>query len=241
MALPLLDTRPTTQNQRVPRYFVPSEETPPSIRMDDMLTDVDDVIRGCYRQLFSEHLMLESSRQKALESQLRNRAISVRDFVRGLAKSDIFRELVMEPNDNYRFMEICFQRILGRGTYNQDERIAYSIIIGTQGLDGFIDALVDGDEYIMAFGDDTVPYQRRRLSEAPANLLNPRYGPRHRDRVGMRRSTSQMVRSYRATRPPKAGDPENYLTMARMLSPKGADRQRISVFDLKIPDMTTAR
>ncbi len=240
MALPLLATRPTTQNDRVPRYFVPSDETPPDNRMDDM-SDVDAIIRACYRQIYSEHLSLESSRQKALESQLRNRAITVREFVRGLAKSEIYRDLVMDPNDNYRFMEISFQRILGRATYNQEERIAYSIILATQGLNGFVDALVDGDEYLNAFGEDMVPYQRRRLSEQPANLLNPRYGARWRDRLGMRRSTADVVRSYRASRPLKAGDPAAYLDLARALKPTGAQRQSISVYDLRIPDMTTSR
>lgn len=240
MALPLLAIRPSTQNQRVTRYFVPSDETPPDNRMDDMAA-VDEIIRSGYRQVFSEHLTLESSRQKALESQLRNQAITVREFIRGLAKSETYREMVMDPNDNYRFVDLSFQRILGRPTYNQQERIAYSIILATKGLNGFVDALVDSDEYVTAFGEDNVPFQRRRLAEEPTNLLNPRYGARWRDRLGMRRSTADVVRSYRAARPPKAGDPAGYLDLARSLKPSGASRQTISVFDLRIPDMTTNR
>ncbi|MEN9223893.1 MAG: phycobilisome rod-core linker polypeptide [Thermostichus sp. HHBFW_bins_43] len=240
MSLPLLADRPTTQNVRVSRYFVASDETPPAYRPDDP-TGVDNVIRAAYRQIFSEHLMLESFRQKALESQLRNGAISVKEFVRGLGKSEVYRDLVMTPNDNYRFIEVTFQRFLGRPTYNQQERIKYSIIIATQGLDGFIDAVVDSEEYNTAFGDDVVPYQRRRLSEAPANLVTPRYGARWRDVSGVKRSTREVVRTYRLTRPPKPGEPENFLNMARMLNPTPAVRQNISVFDLKIPDMTTSR
>ncbi len=240
MALPLMDTRPSTQNQRVTRYFVPSDETPPDNRADGE-ADLDETIRASYRQIFSEHLILDTSRQKALESQLRNQAITVREFIRGLAKSEIYRDLVMGPNDNYRFVDLSFQRILGRASYNQEERIAYSIILATKGLNGFVDALVDGEEYLTAFGEDMVPYQRRRLSEQPANLVNPRYGARWRDKLGMRRSTADVVRSYRATRPPKAGDPAAYLDLARALNPTGATRQTISVYDLRIPDMTTSR
>ena len=240
MSLPLLADRPTTQNERVPRYFVASDETPPVYRPDDP-TGIDNIIRAAYRQIFSEHLMLESYRQKALESQLRNGAISVKEFVRGLGKSEVYRDLVMVPNDNYRFIEVTFQRFLGRPTYSQQERIKYSIIVATKGLDGFIDAVVDSEEYNAAFGDDVVPYQRRRLSEKPANLVTPRYGARWRDISGVKRSTREVVRTYRLTRPPKPGDPENFLNMARMLNPKPAARQNISVFDLKIPDMTTSR
>jgi phycobilisome rod-core linker protein len=240
MTLPLLADRPTTQSVRVKRYFVPSDETPPAYRPDDP-TGIENIIRAAYRQIFSEHLMLESYRQKALESQLRNGAISVKEFIRGLGKSEVYRDLVMVPNDNYRFVEITFQRFLGRPTYSQQERIKYSIILATRGLNGFIDAVVDSEEYNAAFGDDVVPYQRRRLSEKPTNLLNPRYGARWRDVSGVKRSTREVVRTYRITRPPKPGDPENFLNMARMLNPKPAARQNISVFDLKIPDMTTNR
>ncbi|MFS8777458.1 phycobilisome rod-core linker polypeptide [Synechococcus sp. W70.1] len=240
MSLPLIADRPTTQNERVNRYFVPSDETPPVYRLDDP-AGIENVIRAAYRQIFSEHLMLESYRQKALESQLRNGAISVKEFIRGLGKSEVYRDLVMVPNDNYRFVEITFQRFLGRPTYSQMERIKYSIILATRGLDGFIDAIVDSEEYDAAFGDDVVPYQRRRLSEKPTNLVTPRYGARWRDISGVRPSAREVVRTYRVVRLPKPGDPENFLNMARMLNPKPAARQNISVFDLKIPDMTTNR
>jgi hypothetical protein len=38
-------------------------------------------------------------------------------------------------------------------------------------LNGFIDALVDGEEYRQNFGNDIVPYQRRRYKERPFNWL----------------------------------------------------------------------
>jgi phycobilisome rod-core linker protein len=54
-------------------------------------------------------------------------------------------------------------------------------------------------------------------------------------------STANRLAVAPAACPPKPGDPENFLNMARMLNPKPAARQNISVFDLKIPDMTTNR
>ncbi|PNK01211.1 phycobilisome rod-core linker polypeptide, partial [Cylindrospermopsis raciborskii] len=94
---------------------------------------IDEIIWASYRQVFSEHLILTSYRQKFLESQLRNRAINVRDFIRGLGKSEVFRTQIAEVNSNYRLVDIILQRFLGRKAYNREEEIAWSIVIGTKG------------------------------------------------------------------------------------------------------------
>jgi phycobilisome rod-core linker protein len=54
------------------------------------------------------------------------------------------------------------QRILGREVYNDREKYAWSIVLATKGLNGFITELVNTDEYLENFGDNVVPYQRRR-------------------------------------------------------------------------------
>ncbi|WP_244222505.1 phycobilisome rod-core linker polypeptide, partial [Corallococcus praedator] len=121
-----------------------------------------ELINAAYRQVFSEHLILQYNRQQNLESQLKNRSITVRDFIRGLAKSETFRRLVVDPNSNYRVVELCLKRLLGRAPYSKDEEIAWSIKIATLGWGHFVDALIDSEEYQISFGDTTVPYQRRR-------------------------------------------------------------------------------
>jgi phycobilisome rod-core linker protein len=64
---------------------------------------------------------------------LRHGDITARDFMPGLLLSRKFRE---------------------------QERIAWSIVIANQGLEGFVDALLTSLEYLEAFGFDTVPYPR---------------------------------------------------------------------------------
>jgi len=86
------------------------------------------------------------------------------DFIRGLAKSEAFRRLVVETNSNYRLVEVCLKRLLGRAPTTKEE-IAWSIKVATLGWGGFVDALVDSEEYQANFGDTTVPYQRRRFKE----------------------------------------------------------------------------
>lgn len=186
MALPLLTYSPYSQNQRVEGFEVPGDEQPRVYTTNTVLSasDMDALISAAYRQVFHEQQMLKSNRQILLESQLRAGQITVRDFIRGLATSGAFRTWNYEVNNNYRFVEICVQRILGRNVYDEREKIAFSIVLATKGLYSFIDQLVNSQEYLDTFGEDTVPYQRRRVlpqrqqGELPFERT-PRYGQEH--------------------------------------------------------------
>lgn len=251
MSLPLLEVTPKTQNQRVEGYDVPDEDDPLAYRRTDATSesDVNKLIWAGYRQIFGEHLILESYRQPFLESQLRNRAISVREFVRGLGKSETYRELVAETNSNYRLVDVTFKRFLGRASYGKDEQIAWSIVIATKGLHGFIDAVVDSDEYTQNFGDDVVPYQRRRMEARPFNLVTPRYGDYWRDRLfmeGLQGRSFYTVRKYQSgeldRKVIRQAIPANFLSMAQgILVPQmnyQRDVARATSSNVKIPDMT---
>lgn len=188
MTLPLLAYSPTAQNQRVRSFGAAdlNEDTPYLFRVEGITapSDIDRLIWAAYRQVFNEQEILRFNRQLTLESQLKNHRITVRDFIRGLAKSDRFYQLVVEPNNNYRLVELCLKRLFGRAPYNQEEVIAWSIQIATRGWEGFVDALIDSEEYVQAFGDDIVPYQRKRLAERPFSFTT-RYGEDYRDREGI--------------------------------------------------------
>jgi phycobilisome rod-core linker protein len=226
MAIPLLKYKPSSQNQRVSGYEVPSEDTPWIYRIEDCTdsNDVQELIWAAYRQIFSEHAILQSNRQGNLESQLKNRAITVRNFIRGITKSEAFYRLVVEPNSNYRLVEVCLKRFLGRAPYNRDEEIAWSIKIASGGWGGFVDALIDSNEYQETFGDNTVPYQRRRYKNRPFNLVTPRYGNYWRDKLESDRY--------------KWGDINNFLDMARSVKTTPVKYEPVQTANIKIPDMT---
>lgn len=227
MSIPLLTYKPSSQNQRVAGYEVPNEETPRIYRIEDCIgdSDIQELIWAGYRQILSEHEILKSFRQIGLESQVKNRSITVRDFIRGLAKTEAFYRLVVETNSNYRVVELCLKRILGRAPYNKDEEIAWSIKIATSGISGFVDALVDSEEYQTNFGDNTVPYQRRRYKDRPFNLVTPRYGNYWRDK--------QEDERY------KWGDVRNFLDLARSLQIKPVTQNlNVSTANIKIPNTT---
>lgn len=226
MSIPLLNYKPASQNQRVPGYEVPGEDTPYIYRLEDCVdqTDIENLIWAAYRQVLSEHVILKSSRQSNLESQLKNRAITVRDFIRGLAKSATFRTLVIETNSNYRLVDIALKRLLGRAAYNKEEEISWSIKIATLGWDRFVDTLLDSDEYEQSFGDNTVPYQRRRYKGRPFNLVTPRYADYWRDKLETERY--------------KWGDVKNFLELARSIKVTPKEYTPVSTANIKIPDMT---
>jgi len=251
VAIPLLEYAPKSQNQRVAGYEKPGDEQPRIYTTENLPSpsEIGEVIWAAYRQIFSEHQILKSTRQTFLESQLRNGQITVRDFIRGLATSDVFRRLNHETNSNYRFVEICVQRILGRDVYSEREKIAWSIVLATKGLQGFINALLDSDEYISNFGDNTVPYQRRRIlpqrnkGEVPFNLKTPRYEEYHRNQLGFPQIIwqNQVRRFIPQEKQPKAGDPALYMNMAQSLAPVPTSVLKINTQSLDYLSLVPSR
>ena len=173
MALPLLATKPITQNARVNNFAVGGDEAPRT------QVNVEEQIESAYRQIFFHAFKVD--REPMLEMQLRNGDISTRDFIRGLLLSRKFREGFYRCNSNYRVVEQIVGRVLGREVHGDQERIAWSIVIANQGLEGLVDVLLNSAEYLENFGLDTVPYQRSRVlagharSQLPFNQKAPRY------------------------------------------------------------------
>lgn len=251
MAIPLLEYQPISQNVRVTGYEVAGEEQPKIYTSENMPsgTNWDELIWAAYRQIYSEHQILKTNRQTFLESQLKNCQITVRDFIRGLATSDPFLRRNYETNSNYRFVEMCVQRILGRDVYSEREKIAWSIVIATKGVKTFIDQLLNTEEYLSNYGYDTVPYQRRRVlpqrieGETPFNLKTPRYGPYHRTVLGFPQIVWQTsVRRYTPQeKQAKAGDPSLYLKLAKDINPQTNPVSRVSLGGINISTMVPYR
>ena len=230
MVIPILKYSLATQNQRVNGFEVnPGEEQPKVYTTDNLPTafEMDEIIWACYRQIFSEHQILSSTRDPFLESQLRFNQIKVKDFITALVLSDSFRYLNYDVNNNYRIVEMCLQRILGRDVYNEREKLAFSVILADKGFEFFIKLLINSEEYAENFGETIVPYQRRRIiaqrskGEKPFNLKTPRLTLSFANK----QNTAQLLSSVavRRFRPqeqvPKAGDPALFLTMVKEVSP----------------------
>lgn len=190
MSIPLLEYAPVSQNHRVAGFEVPGDEHARIHSTENKLANsaMDELVSAAYRQIYNEQQMLNRHRQGTLESQLRSGQITVKDFIQGLVLSDSFRRLTYDSNNNYRFVEICIQRVLGRNVYGDREKLAWSIVLATQGIQGFIEGLLNGEEYQTAFGNDTVPYQRRRILPQRAKgeitfAHTARYGEDYRNKL----------------------------------------------------------
>jgi phycobilisome rod-core linker protein len=193
MALPVLATKPLTNNARVSSFLDANEESPRQSNGAGPQREraaSDALIEQAYRQIFFH--AFKADRDAVLESQLRSGQISTREFIRQLLRSDKFRNDFYRCNSNYRVVEQVVGRVLGRPVHGEQERIAWSIVIAEQGLPAFIDALIDSPEYLEAFGEDLLPYQRSRVlagqavGTMPFNQQAPRYNAYWRDTMALR-------------------------------------------------------
>lgn len=160
----------------------PVSENPPSFNSTQH--SVEAVILAAYRQVFGR-AVLESQRHTMAETRLKGGLITVREFVRELAKSKAFRRAYWENLYMTKAAEIIHRRLLGRPTYGRRETSRYYDICGRQGFYALVDALIDSDEYISVFGESTVPYERyvtprglaMRSPQGPAAWSKPRENP----------------------------------------------------------------
>ncbi|MEL7143671.1 MAG: phycobilisome rod-core linker polypeptide [Cyanobacteria bacterium J06643_4] len=139
---------------------------PVELRPNASEEDLQQVISAVYKHVLGNHHIMESERLGSAESLLRNGDISVREFVRAVAKSDLYRSLFFESSSAYSFIENNFQNLLGRAPEDQSEISTHTSICLERGYDGEIDSYIDSDEYWRSFGENTAPYLRGQVTEA---------------------------------------------------------------------------
>ncbi|MEB3271569.1 MAG: phycobilisome rod-core linker polypeptide [Synechococcus sp.] len=136
---------------------VPRRGGQPSVRMSEAATQ--GVIRGVYNQILG-NTGYAGERITVEEIKLENGDISLREFVRQVARSDAFRRRYWSGLYICKALEIMHRRILGRPTFGRWEIDGYFDIAARQGFYGVVDALINSKEYNECFGEDTVPYER---------------------------------------------------------------------------------
>ncbi|MBW4470565.1 MAG: phycobilisome linker polypeptide [Stenomitos rutilans HA7619-LM2] len=122
--------------------------------------DVKAVIWAAYRQVLGNEHLFEIDRLSSAESLLHQEQITVRDFVRAIAQSELYRQKFFYTNAQVRFIELNYKHLLGRAP-NDEAEIAYHVDLYTsQGYEAEIDSYLDSLEYQQNFGDAIVPYYR---------------------------------------------------------------------------------
>lgn len=166
-----LRQRPSRDQQglQLPQIYFNAAERRPKYAMKPGLSagEKQEVVKAAYRQIFERDITRAYSQSISyLESQVKNGDISMKEFVRRLGKSPLYRKQFYEPFINSRALELAFRHFLGRGPSSREEVQKYFSIVSDGGLPALVDALVDSKEYSDYFGEETVPYLRGLGQEA---------------------------------------------------------------------------
>jgi phycoerythrin-associated linker protein len=116
------------------------------------------LIRAVYQQVLGRQYVMESERLEGPESLFRRGYLSVREFVRQVAKSNLYRDRFFTNCNPYRFIELNHKHLLGRAPQNKAEMLHHFTILQEQGYDAEIDSYIDSAEYQNRFGEEVVPY-----------------------------------------------------------------------------------
>lgn len=132
--------------------------TKTELRPDWSEDDLQTIFRNAYRQILGNEYILKSERLTSAESLLRQGNITVKEFCRAIAKSELYKSKFFYPNSNQRFVELNFKHLLGRPPYDEAEFAEHTNRIEDEGYDAEIDSYFNSVDYENKFGDNIVPY-----------------------------------------------------------------------------------
>ncbi len=137
-----------------------SDASPLELRSNWTSADAENVVRAVYRHLLGNDYVMASERLVGAESLLKNGSITVREFVRSVAKSELYKSKFLYNNFQTRVIELNYKHLLGRAPYDETEVIYHLDLYQNEGYEAEIDSYIDSPEYESAFGENVVPYYR---------------------------------------------------------------------------------
>jgi phycocyanin-associated rod linker protein len=141
------------------------ESSPVELRDRASADEVEVVIRAAYRQLLGNDYLMNSERLISAESLLRGGNITVKDFVRAIALSELYRDKFFHSNPQNRVIELNYKHLLGRAPYDQAEIAYHTELYNSEGYEAEINSYIDSLEYQESFGESIVPYYRSFSTE----------------------------------------------------------------------------
>jgi phycocyanin-associated rod linker protein len=137
-----------------------TDTAPIELRPNWTATDAELVIRAVYRQVLGNEHLMQFERLTSAESLLRNGKITVQEFVRQVAKSELYKTKFFHNNYHPRTIELNYKHLLGRAPYDESEITYHVNLYQDKGYDADIDSYIDSLEYQVNFGESIVPYYR---------------------------------------------------------------------------------
>ena len=181
-----------------------SDFKPLELRPNWSRDDAQAVINAVYRQVLGNDYIMQSERLTATESLLSNGSITVRDFVRAVAKSELYKRKFLYDNFQTRVIELNFKHLLGRAPYDESEVIYHLDLYQNEGYEADIDNYIDSDEYEANFGENIVPYYRGFATQTQQKIAGfPRMfqlyrGYANSDRSQIAGKTSRLAKELAA-------------------------------------------
>jgi phycoerythrin-associated linker protein len=146
--------------------FAQESEAPIELIPGDDDAKKEQIITAVYKQVLGNAYVMESERQLVAESQFKLGELSVREFVRSIAKSELYKARFFDACPRYRYIELAFRHLLGRAPVDFQEMRNHAERLDSKGYDADIDSFLDSDDYQSTFGEWTVPYQRGWKTES---------------------------------------------------------------------------
>ncbi|MEH2048568.1 phycobilisome linker polypeptide [Nostoc sp.] len=137
-----------------------SDQSPVELRPNATKEDIERVIAAVYRQVLGNNYILTSDRLISAESILRDGKSTVQEFVRQLAKSELYKTKFFYDNFQTRVIELNYKHLLGRAPYDESDVIYHLDLYQNKGYEADIDSYIDSPEYQSSFGENIVPYYR---------------------------------------------------------------------------------
>lgn len=147
-------------------------DAPLEVRDNSTADDKAIAIRAVYKQVLGNPHVMESERLVSAESQFCNGSISLREFVRAVAKSNFYRARYFETCAPYRFVELNFKHLLGRAPADQAELSEHIQRCINEGYDAEIDSYIDSVEYSEKFGENIIPFYTGATSTIGQKQVN---------------------------------------------------------------------
>jgi phycocyanin-associated rod linker protein len=148
-----------------------SDFEPVELRPNSTNEDAQVVIQAVYRQVLGNDYIMKSERLTGAESLLCNGSMTVRDFVRAVAKSELYKTKFLYNSFQTRVIELNFKHLLGRAPYDESEVIEHLDLYQNKGFDADIDSYIDSAEYEENFGDSIVPYYRGFATQTQQKMV----------------------------------------------------------------------
>lgn len=137
-----------------------SEIQPTELRPNWSKEEANGAIPAIYRQILGNDYIMACERLTEAESLLCNGSITIRDFVRAVAKSELYKSKFLYNSFQTRVIELNIKHLLGRAPYDESEIIYHLDLYQNEGFETDIDSYIDSAEYEANFGDNIVPYYR---------------------------------------------------------------------------------